>query len=117
MNYLSLKKLFLQAQLGRRDIMDGLENPKIFYKYWFKHLIYYSHTHNSPQTEGRRQSDVNIATTVSVSTISTENFLATGYYSPWGLPSLCQVVWVKMLLLNEIRLLLSCAKAHSQTQA
>lgn len=75
--------------------MDGLDNPKIFSKYWFKLLIYYSYTHNSSKMKGGRQRDVNTATAVFGITFSTENFLATGYYSPWGLHPLCQVVWGK----------------------
>lgn len=55
LNYLSLKKLFLQDQLGRRDIMDGLGNPKIFNIYWFTYMIYCSYTHNSSEMKGRRQ--------------------------------------------------------------
>lgn len=77
--------------------MDGLETPKILHKYWFKHLIYYSYTHNSSEMKGRKQRDVNTATAVFSSNFSTENFLATGYYSPWGLNPLCQVVWGKKL--------------------
>lgn len=62
--------------------MDGFENPKVFYKYWFKNLIYYSYTHNSFEMKGRRQRDVKTATAAFASTFSTENFLVTGYYYP-----------------------------------
>lgn len=88
--------------------MDGLDNPKIFYEYWFKLLIYYSYTHNSSKMKGRRQRDVNTATAVFAITFSTENFLATGYYSPWGLHPLCQVVWgkKKVIELDETTVLL-----------
>lgn len=42
LNYLLLNKLLLQSHLGRWNITDGLENPKIFYKYWVRHLIRYT---------------------------------------------------------------------------
>lgn len=73
--------------------MDGLENPKIFYKYRFKPLFYYSYTHKSCERkkDKRKKMEINTATAVFASTFFTDNFLAAGYYSPWGQHLLCKV--------------------------
>lgn len=57
---------------------------------WFIILIHI--THLRWKEEDR---DVNKAAAVSASIYSAENFLAAGYYSPWGLHPLCLVVWGK----------------------
>lgn len=73
--------------------MDGLEKPKLFYKYRFKHLLYYSYTHKSCERkkDKRKKTEINTATAVFASIFFKENFLAARYFSPWGQHPLCKV--------------------------
>lgn len=81
--------------------MDGLEKPKVFYKYRFKHQafdllflciwIYHSYTHKSCERKKDERKKTETNTAVFTSTFFTENFLAAGYYSPWGQHPRCKV--------------------------